>query len=281
MCINTRLKINFIGYDKLTLIENSMDLSSLFKSSNEKLGLALGGGAALGAAHVGVLKALKEKELKPSYLSGTSIGAFVAAHLAFGTAIERLEEIALELDWFDISAFKLSKMGMLSNKKLGEMILDELGSQNIEDAEIPLCVIATDISSGNKVEIKEGPLHKAVMASSCLPGVFAPVEWDDLLLVDGFLCENVPVSPLKDMGAKKIIGVDLTTNRDYKRPEDIIDVLSNTFDIGLNNMIKTQIEDKKIHWIQPKLSAYDKADTKQTQQLIDEGYTAAMEALSR
>lgn len=258
-----------------------MDLSSLIKSSNKKLGLALGGGAALGAAHIGVLKALKEKKLEPAYLSGTSIGAFVAAHIAFGTSIERLEEIALDLDWLDISAFKLSKMGLLTNKKLGKMILEELGKKNIEDAEIPLCMITTDISSGKKIVLKEGPLHKAVMASSCLPGVFAPVEWDDLLLVDGFLCENVPISPLMEMGAKKVIAVDLTTNRDYKKPEDIIDVLSNTFDIGLNNMIKEQIEGKKILWIQPKLSAYNKADTKQTKQLIQEGYKTAMEELSR
>jgi len=258
-----------------------MDLSSLFKKSNNKLGLALGGGAALGAAHIGVLKALKEKDLELSYLTGTSIGSFASAHIAFGTSIERLKEIALELDWLDISGFKLSKMGLLSNKKLGKMILDELGKKNIEDAEIPLSLIATDISSGNKIILKEGPLHKAVMASSCLPGVFTPIEWNDLLLVDGFLCENVPISPLIEMGAKKVIAVDLTTNKDYKRPEDIIDVLSNTFDIGLNNMIKNQIEGKKILWIQPKLSAYNKVDTKQTKKLIDEVYKAAIAALSR
>lgn len=258
-----------------------MDLSSLFNQSNKKLGLALGGGAALGAAHVGVLKAFAENELKPAFISGTSIGAFVAAHIAFGVSVERMEEISLELDWLDITAFKLSKLGLLSNKKLGEMIIDELGKVNIEEAEIPLCMIATDLCSGKKVELKKGPLYKAVMASSCLPGIFAPVEWDDMLLVDGFLCENVPISPLRDMGAKKVVAVDLTTNREYKRPKDIIDVLSNTFDIGLNNMIKTQIEEEKTLWIQPKLSAYNKSDTDQTKQLIDEGYGATMEALSK
>ncbi len=258
-----------------------MDINSIFKVSNKKLGLALGGGAALGAAHIGVLKALAEKELEPAFLSGTSIGAFVAAHLAFGVSLQRIEEIALDLDWLDISAFKLSKMGLLSNKKLGKMILDEIGKVNIEESKIPLCMIATDITTGNKVVLKEGPLHKAVMASTCLPGIFAPVEWDDMLLVDGFLCENVPITSLKELGAKKIIAVDLTTNRDYKRPNDIIDVLSNTFDIGLNNMIKEQMEEKGTIWIQPKLSAYNKADTRQTQKLIDEGYQAAMETLSK
>ena len=245
------------------------------------MGLALGGGAALGAAHVGVLKAFTEKKILPDMISGTSIGAFVAAHLAFGTPVDEIEDIALELDWLDVTAFKISKMGLLTNKRLGKQIIEQIGMVTIEESKIPLCVIATDISSGEKMVLRKGPLHKAVMASSCLPGIFAPVEWDERLLVDGFLCENVPVSPLKKMGAKHIVAVDLTTNRDYKRPDDIIDVLSNTFDIGLNNMIKTQVKDQDIKWIQPKLSAFNKADTRQTKQLIEEGYKAAIEVLER
>ena len=250
------------------------------KRKFKKLGVALGGGAALGAAHVGILKAFKEKEITPEFISGTSIGAFVASHVAFGTPLDELEKIALELDWLDITGFKISKMGLLSNERLGKIILDQLGKVNIEDADIPLCMIATDISSGNKVELKEGPLYKAVMASSCLPGVFTPVEWNDLLLVDGVLCENIPISPLRDMGAEDIIGVDLITNREYKRPENIVDVLINTFDIGLDNMIREQIEDKKTMLIQPGLGAYNMADTRKAEKLIEEGYQAAIKALS-
>jgi NTE family protein len=254
---------------------------SLFKKPEKKLGIALGGGAALGAAHVGIMKAFLEKGKRPAAITGTSIGAFVAAHIAFGTPIEKLEEIALELDWLDITSFKLSKMGLLTNDNLGKKILDTIGKANIEDAKIPLCVVSTDITSGNRVELSKGPLYKAVMASSCLPGIFAPVEWEDMLLVDGFLCENVPITPLKKMGAENIVAVDLTTNRNYKRPEDIIDVLSNTFDIGLNNMIREQIKQNDVQWIQPSLSAYNKADTSQTKQLIDEGYQAALKMMAK
>lgn len=245
----------------------------------KKLGLALGGGAALGAAHIGVMKALEEKKIEPQYLSGTSIGAFVAAHMAFGTPTDELGEIAKELDWLDITAFKFSKMGMLSNEKLGKTILNQLGKVNIEDSPIPLCMIATDISTGKKVVLKEGPLYKAVMASTCLPGIFAPVEWEDMLLVDGVLCENVPISPLRDLGAKDIIGVDLTTNREYQRPENIVDVLINTFDIALDNMIKEQIEDKKTMLIQPELGSYNMAKIGEAQELIKRGYEAAIKAL--
>jgi|SRR6056297_2206193 len=254
-------------------------MSSLFKKSDKKFGVALGGGAALGAAHVGVMKALMEKRERPDAITGTSIGSFVAAHIAFGVPVEELEQIALDLDWLDITSFKLSKMGLLTNEKLGKRVLSTIGRVNIEDAEIPLRFIATDITSGKKIELNEGPLYKAVMASSCLPGIFAPVEWDDMLLVDGFLCENVPVSPLKNMGIRNIVAVDLTTNRDYKRPDDIIDVLSNTFDIGLNNMIRQQNQDDDVQWIQPSLSAYNRADTSQTEKLIEEGYRAALKSL--
>jgi len=246
----------------------------------EKLGIALGGGAALGAAHVGVLKALFEQGVKPEFISGTSIGAFVAAHVAFGTSIDDLEKIATDLDWLDITGLKLSKLGILSNERLGQSVLDQFGKVDIQDADIPLSMISTDISTGEKVVLNEGPLYKAVMASTCLPGVFTPVEWDNMLLVDGVLCENVPVSPLREKGAKDIIAVDLTTNREYKRPDDIVDVLVNTFDIGLNNMIKQQISDDNIFMIQPKLSAYNKADTSQTEKLIEEGYEAAKKALA-
>lgn len=245
----------------------------------KKLGIALGGGAALGAAHIGVLKAFKEFDIVPEFISGTSIGAFVAAHISFGTPIEKLEEIAIDLDWLDITGFKISKMGLLSNERLGKLILDQLGKVNIEDSKIPLCMISTDLSTGKKIVLRKGPLYKAVMASTCLPGIFVPVEWDDMMLVDGVLCENVPISPLKEMGARDVFAIDLTTNREYKRPEDIVDVLSNTFDIGLNNMIKEQISAKDIFWIKPKLSAYNKADTRKAKNLIKEGYEAALKVL--
>lgn len=244
-----------------------------------KLGVAFGGGAAYGAAHIGVLKAFQELNINPEFVSGTSIGAFVAAHYAFGTPVDELEGIGMELDWLDITGFKISKMGLLSNEKLGKNIVDQLGKVTIEESKLPLCVISTNICTGKKVVLKEGPLHKAVMASSCLPGVFVPVEWDDMLLVDGVLCENVPVSPLRDLGAEDVIAVDLTTNRKYKCPEDIIDVMMNTFDIGLNNMIQGQLDDERTVLIQPELSAYNMADTRKAKTLIQEGYNAAMEAL--
>ncbi len=256
-----------------------MNLSRFFKSNDKKTGLALGGGAALGAAHIGVLKAFREKGIKPDCISGTSIGAFVGAHVAFGTPVEKMEEIALEFDWMDVTAFKLSKMGLLSNERLGKRILNDLGKVKIEDAQIPLAMIATDISTGEKVVLKKGPLYKAVMASTCLPGIFTPVDWDGRLLVDGGLCENVPVSPLREMGAERIIAVDLIANRSYKRPENVADVLVNTLAMAQHKMFNEYKDDDGVMWIRPSLGAYNMADTGKAGKLIEEGYKAAMKAL--
>ncbi len=240
-----------------------------------KPGIALGGGAVLGAAHIGVLRAMEEHGIRPEYISGTSIGAFVGSLYAFGVEVDRLEEIAEKMDWLDVTSFKLSKMGLLGNDRIGKLLIDTIGRRRIEEAPVKLTMIATDLTNGEKVVLDEGPLYKAVMASTCLPGIFIPIEWDGRLLVDGVLSENVPVSPLRAMGAEVVVAVDLTSRREFKRPEDLIDVLSNTFDIGLNNMIRSQIEDERTLMIQPKLGAYNKASTRKTRELIREGYEEA------
>ena len=144
--------------------------------NSSKIGLALGGGAVLGAAHVGVLRAMEEFDIEINYITGTSIGAFVAAFVAFGKKWPEIEEIASELKWMDITGVTLSKYGLLSNEKLGNLIIKHIGDKNIEDAEIPLAMIATDIETGEKVILDKGPVAEAAMASTCIPGIFKPVE---------------------------------------------------------------------------------------------------------
>lgn len=239
-----------------------------------KTGLALGGGAVLGAAHVGVLKYLSEKQIKIDAITGTSIGAFVASLYAFGKSPDEIEDIARELKWMDISRLSLSQHGLLSNKKLGETLQDVLGDVNIEDAEIPLAMIATNIASGEKVILEKGPLATAVMASTCIPGVFIPVETDGQMLVDGGVIENVPISAL-DGKAGKIIAVDLVYNRSFRKPDNIIEVIMNTFDFTMRNATR-QYLDKADILITPDLSEFNPVDPKHTPELILKGYEAAV-----
>ena len=99
----------------------------IFKKKKKKIGLALGGGAVLGAAHVGVLRALKENNIEVSYIAGTSIGAFVGAFYAFGKNWEDINKIASELKWIDITGISLSRYGLLSNEKMGVLIKKHIG----------------------------------------------------------------------------------------------------------------------------------------------------------
>ena len=247
---------------------------------NRKLGLALGGGATLGAAHIGVLKALDEMSIDIHCIAGTSIGAYIGALYAFGIAPADIEEEISGLDWLDMSGFSLAKLkfGLLTNEKLGDSVEKMLGDVQIKDSRIPLAIVATDIAIGKKAVLEQCPVSQAVMASSCLPGIFSPIDIDDQMLVDGGLVENVPISALQDLGADFTVGVDLSANRSYRKPEDLIDVLINSMDIAIDNATRLQTSDADLV-IAPKLHAYSRTDPKQISELVDEGYKACRSAL--
>lgn len=248
--------------------------------NNKKVGLALGGGAVLGAAHIGVIKALEEFDISIDFVAGTSIGAFVSAFFVFNKHWKEIQEIALDLNWLDISAISLSKMAILSNDKLGDLIIEHIGDVNFDQASIPCAMVATDISNGDKIILKEGKVSNAVMASTCIPGLFIPVEINKRLLVDGGIVENVPITPLKEMGAEFIIAVDLNAEYSHKKPETIVEVLLKTFDFTLMNATKLQTEEADI-LIKPDLSSFDRINTDQTKELIDRGYLAAKNVLKK
>jgi NTE family protein len=251
----------------------------LFGKKEKKTGLGLGGGAVLGAVHVGVLKVLKEKNIKIDCVSGTSIGAFIGALYAFGVDTDEIEKMTRDLRWLDISEISLSKFGLMNNEKFGELLIKHIGDKNIEDAKVPLRIIATDIATGEKVILEMGNLANAVRASACIPGIFKPMEIDGRMLVDGGIVENVPVTPLVDLGADHIIAVQLTVSAAAKRPEHIIEVLLNTFEFMITNISKPYLEDVDV-LIKPDLSDFDKVDTDQISDLIRKGYEEAEKMLS-
>lgn len=252
------------------------------KDSTKKLGLALGGGATLGSAHIGVLKALDEMSIDVHCISGTSIGAYIAALYAFGVTPSDIAEEVRGLNWLDISSFSFTKLkfGLLTNEKLGDSLEKMLGDAQVKDSKIPLAIVATDIASCKKAVLTECSIAQAVMASTCVPGIFSPVEIDNQMLVDGGLVENVPISPLRELGAEVSIGVDLSAKRSYREPEDLIDVVMNSMDIAIDNATRLQRSDADLV-ISPELRAYSRTDPGQVDELIDEGYDAARSALDR
>jgi NTE family protein len=246
---------------------------------NKKVGLALGGGVVLGAAHVGVLQATQELKIPISYIAGTSIGAFVAALYAFGIPWYDIEEIAMKLEWVDTAALALSQYGLLSNHKLGEIVRDIIGDVNFNQAKIPLGMVASDVVSGEKVLLTEGNVADAVMASSCIPGIFKPIQIRQKMLIDGGLLENVPILVAKEMGAEFIIAVDLfTASHSHRQPDNLVDLLLNTYYSAMRNAARPDNEFADV-LITPDLAEFNLINTDQIPAIIQKGYTTAMEDL--
>ncbi len=243
------------------------------------IGVALSGGATRGMAHIGALKALHDNGIHADMIAGTSIGALVAALYAFGIPIEEMYEHAVELNWLKVSSFSLSRTGLLSNKPIGEMVERFIGDADISQASIPLAIVTTDIATGEKVVLREGNVATAVMASTCVPGIFKPVELNDRLLVDGYLLENVPVTPLKEMGADVIISVNLSARKRYRIPDGIFDIVLNAFDIAVDANVRRGLPISDVV-IEPDLfSILDSETANPAVAFFDEGYTATMARL--
>ena len=181
---------------------------------SRKVGLALGSGSARGWSHIGVIRALAEAGIRLDYVAGTSIGALVGAVYASGE-IDALEEVVLQLDWKEIAFLSdvvFPKSGLIDGKKISVFIQKHLNEINIEDLALPFCAVSTDLTTGDEVTIRDGNIIEAVRASISVPGIFTPVKKNGTILVDGGLVNPVPVSVVREMGAKFVIAVDLNHN---------------------------------------------------------------------
>ncbi|MGJ3245715.1 MAG: patatin-like phospholipase family protein [Elainellaceae cyanobacterium] len=181
------------------------------------IGLALGGGGARGWAHIGVIRALEEADIKIDYLAGTSIGALVGAVYIAG-ALDKLEafadDIALQnlLSLMDVS---FPSPGLIDGDRIHDFVAGYVLDKTIEDASIPFRCVATNFLLKQEVILKTGLMVDAVRASISIPGIFAPVQKDEnIYLVDGGVVNPVPVSVVRAMGANIVIAVNL--NKDPK-----------------------------------------------------------------
>ena len=246
--------------------------------TDSTLGLALGGGAILGAAHIGVLQALEEGGVEVTHLAGASMGALVGSLFAFGLSGKEIESLAEELRWPDVTGFFPSKLGLFSMDRLQATLRRQLGDVRIEDAGIPLALLATDISTGEKVVMTEGELATAATASACVPGLFIPVEREGRLLVDGGLLENLPVSPLRAWGVARIVAVDVHMGRQFHRPRTLPELLSNALDMALASAAREKAREADLV-ITPDTSSWSRREMDDIPALVREGYRAAREGL--
>jgi NTE family protein len=182
-----------------------------YGKEERRVGLALGSGAARGWAHIGVLRALAELGWEPAWVAGSSMGAFVAAAYAVGR-LDTLEAFARGLDNREVMAYldvAMPVRGLLEGDRITRLFRTLLGTGDLERTRVPLTLIATDLATGSEVRLRRGSVAEAVRASIAVPGIFAPAVLEGRYLVDGGLVNPVPVDAARELGAHRVIAVDL------------------------------------------------------------------------
>ncbi|MCY0886911.1 MAG: patatin-like phospholipase family protein [Alicyclobacillaceae bacterium] len=243
------------------------------------IGLALGSGGAKGFAHVGVLRALEEHGVRVGVISGSSMGGLVAAFYATGMQPAFMEQLATTLrrrHWID---FTVPKMGMVSGDRVRTMVALLTRQLAIEQANIPLAIVATDLLNRRKVVFKSGSIADAVRASVSIPGVFVPVVHDGGVLVDGGVLDRVPVEVTRELGADKVIAVDVSTNTLPQPPTSLVDVFFQSLDL-MQEQVYAGVRQSADVTIVPDVSAVGISQFGKAKIAIEAGYEAALQKIN-
>lgn len=245
-----------------------------------KIGLALGGGAARGFAHVGVIAVLEEAGLKPQIVVGTSAGSLVAALYASGKTSAQLQQTALKMEEVAITDWMLPIFGrgMFRGDALARYVNDLVAGRLIENMAIPLGIVATDLHNGQAVLFQRGDTGTAVRASSAVPAVFVPVKISGREYVDGGLVAPVPVRFARQMGADFVIAVDISNPPEANSASDTLQILLQTFAIMGKTLNQYELKDADVV-VQPSLVGLKSADFSARQRAIDAGRAAMLAQL--
>ena len=245
-----------------------------------KIGLALGGGAVRGFAHVGVIAALEEAGIKPDMVVGTSAGSLVAAIYATGKTAAQLQQAALAMEEADITDWTLPFFGrgMLRGEALARYINLQVNNKLIESMVIPLGIVATDLRTGQGALFQRGDTGMAVRASSAVPSVFNPVKIGAAEYVDGGLVSPVPVRFARQMGAELIIAVDISSAPEGNASDSQLAILLQTFAIMGKSINSYELKDAELV-VRPALVGVKSGDFTAKRRAIDAGKLAMQQAM--
>jgi NTE family protein len=191
------------------------------------IGLALGGGFARGFAHLGVLQVLEQHHIPIACIAGTSVGSILGAAYASGAPLARIIATCRTLKFRDIGSWHVSRLGLASNHRLGDLVERVFDAKQFEDLRIPLAVVATDLNTGEPVMLTHGNLVDAIRASCAFPGLFEPVKIGTRCLADGGLVAPVPTRAARDLGADFVLGVSVGIQEgDRESPSNIFQVVT-------------------------------------------------------
>lgn len=243
-----------------------------------KIGLALGSGGSRGFAHLGVLKALKEHNIPIDMIAGSSMGALVGCFYAMGHDMDKLIKLSVAFRRNDYLDFTVPRRGFIEGKRIQELVELFTQGKKLEQLSIPVCVIATDLQTGEKVEFREGNIAQAIRASIAIPGIFTPVNMSGRTLVDGGVVDKVPISSVRKMGADIVIGSDVSMINKKAQISTVYDVIMQSIDI-LQTEIGIIREKEADIMIRPKVEQYNSRSFKNIKEIIEEGEKATVEKI--
>jgi NTE family protein len=250
-------------------------------ASRPGVGLALGGGFARGFAHLGVLQVLEQHRIPISCIAGTSVGSILGAAYASGAPLARVIATCRTLRFRDIARWRVSRLGLASNQRLGDLIERVFETRQFEDLKIPMAVVATDLNTGAPVVLTHGNLVDAIRASCAFPGLFEPVQIGTRCLADGGLVAPVPTHAARDLGATFVLGVSVGIQDGYRgAPNNIFQVVSR----AVTAAQKHQLEVWERHAdlvLRPDVQSLAWDDFDRADEAIEAGAAAARRALPR
>jgi len=256
----------------------------------KKVGLALGGGAARGLAHIGVLEVLDKEGVPVDMIAGTSAGAIVGALYAQGRSAAKIKKLALNIGWrqkVSLVDLTLPRSGFIEGRKIKNLLKSIIGDISFSELKIPLSCVATDISSGEEVVISDGPVLEGVRASISIPVIFTAAKWRGRYLVDGGLVNPVPVSTVRKMGADFVIavnvippmGVRFTPSKGSKAPGIFQSMLHSLY-IATYSLVRSNLAGADIV-IEPRLPHIGYGDFHRIGDSIAQGEIAAQELIEQ
>lgn len=240
-------------------------------SKDVEVALVLSGGAARGLSHIGIYKALCEFNITPKFIAGTSAGAIVGALIAKGYSAEEISHIAQKTDIISLKTFNPSHLGLFKPKSIKNNLTKYLGNIKFEDLSIPLVISTTDIKRGVPVYIKQGPLIPALMASSAMPLIYKPVVLDNLLMVDGGVSDNFPITVI-DKDKYKIVGCNVNPLAHLENDLGYKDLVERCVLMAINKDVINKKELCQVFIEPPELAHYGLFQISKAEEIIQIGY---------
>ena len=245
-----------------------------------KTGLVLSGGGTRGFAHLGVIAALFEKGIKPDVISGTSAGALAGAFIAAGKNPHEVLETFKKGSFFNYTKLHIPLDGLFKLGGIKEVIQKEIKAKNLEDLNIPLFVSISNLNSGVIEYRDKGALEETVLASSSIPILFAPVQIEGKMFIDGGLLDNSPIEPIKH-DCEQIIVSNISPIKPKEKIKNLIEIATRTFYMSVNTNLK-QVRKYATYYIEPEgIDTYEILSRTHADELFELGYKSTIQTIEK